>query len=63
LCRDRKEANRYFNVVFSGSCKSVVQNSSPPQTQRLSQEVMNRTHGVPAFYHLDIEGRSQPAGA
>ena len=64
LCRDRKEANRYFNVVFSGSCESAAQNSSLPQTQRLSQEMMSFTHGAPTFYHLDIiEDRSQPAGA
>jgi len=37
-CRDGKKGNRYFNVVFSGSCESAVQNSSLPQTQRLSQE-------------------------
>jgi hypothetical protein len=63
-CRDRKRGNRYFKVVFSGSCESAVQNSSLPETQPLSQE-MNELHTTsPTFYHLDIiEDRSQPAGA
>ena len=33
-----QRGNRYFIVVFSGSCESAVQNSSLPQTQRLSRK-------------------------
>ena len=59
-----QERQRYLNVVFSGSCESAAQNSSLPETQRLSQEMMSFTHGAPTFYHLDIiQDRSQPAGA
>ena len=66
MCRDYKKGNRYFNVVFSGSCESAVQNSSLSETQRLSQE-MNELHTTSptarTFYYLDIiEDRSQPAG-
>ena len=60
LRRDRKKGNRYFNVVFSGPRESAVQNSSLPQTQRLSQEMMSFTDGAPTLYHLDIiQDRSQ----
>jgi hypothetical protein len=59
-----QRGNRYFNVVFSGSYESAVQNSSLPETQRTSQEMMSYTHGAPTFYHPGtIEDRSQPAGA
>jgi hypothetical protein len=59
LCRDRKRGNRYFNVVFSGSCESAAENSNLPQTQRLSQEMMSITDDAPKFYDLDIiEDRS-----
>lgn len=48
--RDHRRGNRYFNVVFFDSCESAVQNSSLPQTQRLSQEMISFTDGAPTFY-------------
>ena len=35
LCRDRKEANRYFNVVFFDSYESAVENSNLPEDAAL----------------------------
>jgi len=59
LCRDRKEANRYFNVVFFDSYESAVENSNLPETQRFSEEMMSFADGAPTFYDLDIiEDRS-----
>jgi hypothetical protein len=54
LCRDRKDANRYFNVVFFDSYESAMQNSNLPETQQLSQEMMKFAAGPPTFYDLDV---------
>jgi hypothetical protein len=54
LCQDRKEPNRYFNVVFFDSYESAMENSSLPQTQRFSQEMMSFADGAPTFYDLDV---------
>jgi hypothetical protein len=59
LCRDRQNTNRYFNLVFFDSYESAMQNSSLPETQQLSQEMMKFADGPPTFYDLDvIEDRS-----
>jgi hypothetical protein len=54
LCRDRNDASRYFNVVFFDSYESAMQNSSLPETQRFSSEMMDLADGPPTFYDLDI---------
>ena len=54
LCRDHNDASRYFNVVFFDSYESAMENSSLPETQRLSAEMMSFADGPPAFYDLDI---------
>jgi len=54
LCRDRAASNRYFNVVFFDSYESAMQNSTLPETQRFSQEMMSLADGAPTFYDLDI---------
>ncbi len=54
LCQDRKDPNRYFNVVFFDSYESAMQNSSMPETQQLSQEMMKLADGPPTFYDLDV---------
>ncbi|HEY1634952.1 MAG TPA: hypothetical protein VGF64_09360 [Acidimicrobiales bacterium] len=54
ICRDRKDANRYFNVVFFDSYESAMQNSDLPETQRFSQEMMKFADGPPTFYDLDV---------
>jgi hypothetical protein len=54
LCRDRNDASRYFNVVFFDSYESAMQNSSLPETQRFSAEMMDFAEGPPTFYDLDI---------
>jgi hypothetical protein len=38
LCRDRKAANRHFNVVFFDSYESAVENSNLPETQRCRRQ-------------------------
>jgi hypothetical protein len=59
LCRDRQNANRYFNLVFFDSYESAMQNSSLPETQQFSQEMMKFADGPPTFYDLDVvEDRS-----
>src|SRR5437588_783150 len=54
LCRDRQNANRYFNVVFFDSYESAMQNSSLPETQQFSQEMMKFADGPPTFHDLDV---------
>jgi hypothetical protein len=54
MCRDRKDPNRYFNVVFFDSYESAMQNSDLPETQRFSQEMMKFADGPPTFYDLDV---------
>jgi hypothetical protein len=54
LCRDRNDASRCFNVVFFDSYESAMQNSSLPETQRFSAEMMDLAEGAPTFYDLDI---------
>jgi hypothetical protein len=54
ICRDRKDPNRYFNVVFFDSYESAMQNSDLPETQRFSQEMMKFADGPPTFYDLDV---------
>ena len=59
LCRDRKDACRYFNLVFFDSYESAAENSNLPETQRFSAEMMSFADGPPTFYDLDvIEDRS-----
>lgn len=54
MCRDRKDPNRYFNVVFFDSYEAAMQNSHLPETERFSQEMMKLAEGPPTFYDLDI---------
>jgi hypothetical protein len=54
MCRDRKDPNRYFNVVFFDSYESAMQNSDLPETQRFAQEMMKFADGPPTFYDLDV---------
>jgi hypothetical protein len=54
LGRDRNDASRYFSVVFFDSYESAMQNSSLPETQRFSAEMMDLAEGPPTFYDLDI---------
>jgi hypothetical protein len=54
LCRDRKDPNRYFNVVFFDSYDAAMQNSNLPETQQFSQEMMKFADGPPTFYDLDV---------
>jgi hypothetical protein len=53
-CRDRNDPNRYFNLVFFDSYDSAMQNSSLPETQQFSQEMMKFADGPPTFYDLDV---------
>jgi hypothetical protein len=54
MCRDRKDANRYFNVVFFDSYETAMQNSNLPETAQFSQEMMKFADGPPTFYDLDV---------
>jgi hypothetical protein len=54
VCRDREDANHYFNVVFFDSYESAMENSSLPETQRLAEEMTSSFDGAPTFYNLDV---------
>ena len=54
VCRDRKDPNHYFTVVFFDSYESAMQNSNLPETQQLSQEMMKLADGPATFYDLDV---------
>jgi hypothetical protein len=54
MCRDRKDPDRYFNVVFFDSYEAAMQNSDLAETQRFSQEMMKFADGPPTFYDLDV---------
>ena len=54
MCRDRNDANRYFNVVFFDSYDSAMQNSNLPETRKFSEEMMKHADGPATFYDLDV---------
>lgn len=52
--RRHGDAGHYFNVVFFDSYESAMENSSLPETQRFSAELMGFAEGPPTFHDLDI---------
>jgi hypothetical protein len=54
LCRDRNDASHYYNVVFFDSYESAMENSSLPETQRFSAEMMGLAEGPATFHDLDV---------
>ena len=54
LCRDRDNADRYFNIVFFDSYDDAMRNSDLPVTRELSQKMMALADGGPTFYNLDV---------
>ena len=54
LCRDRNDASHYYNVVFFDSYESAMENSSLPETQRFSAEMMSLAEGPSTFHDLDV---------
>lgn len=55
LCRDRDDANRFFNIVFFDSYEDAMQNSALPETDKFSATMMGFADGPPTFYNLDVE--------
>ncbi|GEO97370.1 hypothetical protein ACT4S2_07285 [Kocuria turfanensis] len=54
LGRDRKDPNRYREIVFFDSYESAMENSNLPQTQEYAQKMMELMDGEPAFHDLDV---------
>lgn len=54
LCRDRDNADRYFNIVFFDSYDEAMENSNLPVTQEFSQKLMALADGQPTFYNLEV---------
>jgi hypothetical protein len=54
LCRDRDDANRYFNIVFFDSYEEAMKNSDHPATQDFSKRMMALGDGEPTFFNLDV---------
>jgi hypothetical protein len=54
LCRDRNDASHFYNVVFFDSYESAMENSSLPETQKFSGEMMGLADGPATFHDLDI---------
>ncbi|HUR47977.1 MAG TPA: hypothetical protein VMY88_00405 [Acidimicrobiales bacterium] len=54
LCRDRDNADRYFNIVFFDSYEEAMANSALPATSEFAQKMTELTDGESKFYNLDV---------
>jgi hypothetical protein len=54
LTEDRDKPGRYLNIVFFDSYEEAMENSKLPETDTLSQKMMELADGPPTFYNLDV---------
>ncbi len=54
LCQDRDNSGRYYNIIFFDSYEQAMENSAPPETDRLSKKLMSFVDGPPTFYNLNV---------
>ena len=54
LCQDRKDPNRYLNIVFFDSYEVAMENSNRPETQEFSGRMAALLDAPPVFHDLDV---------